>query len=404
MSIRTGRSRTRRASTHASVCKDEVRARGHKSRRDRAIHDAFTQLQSRGDPWMFDALLRYTRQRSSLLEHRFAQGNPEIVALRNLATYAGEFVRAPVDWPGCDGSPLEVIASLAQFVLGDYPVPTFLASVWFEDARQAEQRWFIRHARGERFRNFDVPIPMTRRMEHEFLASPDHLGFEPALRRAEVRAFGGSDDLARSICATGMGRDLSESVFWRTVVRFFIREEERLDLSDVGPVYDYLRRLRFEGTPDHAPAEPEFSIAGRTLASMLRRVAAWHRLLATERSGFRRWESRVHAPAVLDTADDAVSWEVVALTNSAILQTEGRRMHHCVASYASACIRGESRIFSLRRRTEAGARSIMTLEVDIETNAIVQARGFRNRIASGEPLRWIEKWAGQVGLRVNLNY
>ncbi len=59
----------------------------------------------------------------------------------------------------------------------------FLTSSWysFEDTAADEKRgWFIAHAHGASIRSLNLPIVMTRKMEHIFLASPDHLPIEPA--------------------------------------------------------------------------------------------------------------------------------------------------------------------------------------------------------------------------------
>jgi hypothetical protein len=50
----------------------------------------------------------------------------------------------------------------------------FLASSWYstEDAAADKKRgWFVAHARGASFRSLNLPIVMTRKMEHIFLAS-----------------------------------------------------------------------------------------------------------------------------------------------------------------------------------------------------------------------------------------
>ncbi|MFP6645094.1 MAG: PcfJ domain-containing protein [Candidatus Latescibacterota bacterium] len=46
---------------------------------------------------------------------------------------------------------------------------------------------------------------------------------------------------------------------------------------------------------------------------------------------------------------DARQWTVQELRTSALLQVEGRMMHHCVGSYTRRCINGEVSIWSLRR-------------------------------------------------------
>ena len=93
-------------------------------------------------------------------------------------------------------------------------------------------------------------------------------------------------------------------------------------------------------------------------------------------------------------------WQLLELTNGAQLRTEGAALHHCVASYADRCWRGTSRIWSLRVRRGDNVRHVMTIEVDVKRRAVVQARGWRNRAASGKALRLLQDWALRERLRL----
>ena len=80
--------------------------------------------------------------------------------------------------------------------------------------------------------------------------------------------------------------------------------------------------------------------------------------------------------------------------------TEGTALHHCVASYADRCWRGASRIWALRVRRGEKVRHVLTVEVDIKRRAVVQARGWGNRVASGKPLRLLQDWTARERLRL----
>jgi hypothetical protein len=59
--------------------------------------------------------------------------------------------------------------------------------------------WFIAHARGASFRSLNLPIVMTRNMEHILLASHDHLAIEYAIRRAELLALGAPAEVVQAV-------------------------------------------------------------------------------------------------------------------------------------------------------------------------------------------------------------
>ena len=154
---------TRSFHRHTRVCRDALVRRaldGLHARRD--IQDAFRTLlavvSGRSD------LGRVAPDRDRAL--------PYLDALVNLARYHREATGDPYAWPGASGHPLAVVHSLAGHLLARYPVPRFLASVWF-GADTIEERnrrnWFVQHGRGRAFRTLTLPLAMTRRMEHAFL-------------------------------------------------------------------------------------------------------------------------------------------------------------------------------------------------------------------------------------------
>ncbi len=133
---------------------------------------------------------------------------------------------------------------------------------------------------------------------------------------------------------------------------------------------------------------------GRTLAGVLERSARWHadqgRIAAAVASvpGGRANSFRWEAGLPPDTRDGV---EVVPLTTAGELADEGRSgtnadgtdgLWHCVGNYASACVRGDSRILSLRLAGSDGASArLSTAEVSMAPGdglRVVQHRGLRN--------------------------
>jgi hypothetical protein len=106
--------------------------------------------------------------------------------------------------------------------------------------------WFVAHSRGASFRSLDLPIVITRRMEHIFLASQDHLPIEHAMRRAELLALGASDEIVRAVMSTRLASDLRNGEFWRTVWMFLIANADDLDSAQIGPLIDYIQAVRHD--------------------------------------------------------------------------------------------------------------------------------------------------------------
>lgn len=89
---------------------------------------------------------------------------------------------------------------------------------------------------------------------------------------------------------------------------------------------------------------------------------------------------------------DGESWTFHELTSGRELAEEGEAMHHCVGSYAGACVAGLSAIFTLKSN---GIRTI-TAEIDPRSKMLRQARGSCNRILTPSEHQIIHKWMEEV--------
>ena len=392
--------------------------RHHRQQTDRAISQAYARLASDAIALAtFHELLHCVRNRARrLLDAPVVNGHhPGIEALVNLSRYRWAHGRAVADWTGTSASWRPAVCSLAQHVIGTYTVPAFLAASWYatDDPYAGSKReWFVAHARGASFRSLDLPIDMTRKMEHIFLMSRDHLAIEHAMRRAELLALGAADELVRAVLATGSATDLGNGAFWRTVWMFLIANARAIDLAQVGPMIDFVQAIRHERvaveTPDgivlRDPPQPSFSMKGRTVQSMRRLMQDWHRSLGLANGGLTWAPSPLQPMMIEEPSQDPSAppsvWQMMELTNGAQLRTEGTALHHCVASYADRCWRGASRIWALRVHQGESVRHVLTVEVDMKRRAVIQARGWANRVASGKPLRLLQEWTARERLRL----
>jgi hypothetical protein len=391
--------------------------RHHKQQTDRTISHTYKRLA--GDvraSMTFRELLGRVRQSApSVLAAPVVDGHHlGVEALANLSLRRDVWVRRLASWRGSSASWQAAVCSLADHLVCRYPVPRFLAAAWYATGALAEAKreWFVAHARGTRVRSLDLPIAMTRRMEHIFLASPDHLSIDLALRRAELIALGASDEIVRAVCKTPLSSDLRHGDFWRTVWLFLIANAAAIEPSQIEPLIDFVQAIRHErvavetaqGIIVHDPPQPAFSMRGRTAPSMLRLMNDWHHSLAHAHGGLTWHPAPVQPMLVeepsLDPSAPPKVWQLTELTNGEQLREEGAALRHCVASYAHRCWEGGSRIWSLRVLRGQRVRRVLTIEVDLRRRMIVQARGWRNRRAGGKPLRLLQEWSARERLRM----
>jgi hypothetical protein len=336
-------------------------------------------------------------------------GNTLLEGLLALARRHADWLRPVADWRPDTRNARRQFGSLARHLLTCYPVPDFMDAAWFEgDTPQARrhQDWFLWIGLGANIRTADVPLHLTKRMAHEFLEAPDHLPIEAALRYGQVLGLGGDEHLARAVIATRLGEMTEEEPFWVSVLHFFVNNP-MLDSACIGPIVDYVHHRREE------PEQVEFSMKGRTVASLLRLVEEWHRELAREtRKRPVEWEaSGIGGFHLLEEGQEGSRrWTIHEIRTDKELKDEGRDLRHCVASYARSCSNGQTSIWSMQvEECRTGARRrVMTIAVQNIHMTITQARGRCNKLPGdryasprlNEAPAILRQWAKQEGLAV----
>jgi hypothetical protein len=160
-----------------------------------------------------------------------------------------------------------------------------------------------------------------------------------------------------------------------------------------------------------------FSLSGRTIVSLVALVNEWHRDLRREREARNRRDWNTIGKHITTTErwqglgiakfkyqQDDLIWTVSELKTTQELLNEGRKMKNCVASYDYKCVTGQCSIFSVSHWYEINrlSDSIATLEVDIKTKALIQAKGKCNSKVTDKTMNVITRWARENGIKIKL--
>ncbi len=292
----------------------------------------------------FSGLVHHVRAFGSMLRPAGLTGRPGWLdaarIVRGLAALSLEcryWRSAPETWLPFTDAPMVQFLSLAAHVFGGHEAPACLVSAWFSEP--------------------DAAV-LQHRMWFRHLAAGHNL----------------------------RGLQLPIEVT-KPMVRFFLEAPSHLGVNQALA----WSRLRASGIEPRAALDrvaPERQ-ARRELPSQ--QTNSWKptglRGYGHTENYAREWHARI--------------WEIREIVDFEDLEIEGSTLHHCVAIYVESYRRGESSMWSLSCTDHRGAaRRNLTIEVDLRTRTIVEARGKWNRNPSAPARRIMLAWAKQERLSV----
>lgn len=146
-----------------------------------------------------------------------------------------------------------------------------------------------------------------------------------------------------------------------------------------------------------------FSFAGRTVGSVMNLSNEWHAEAQRQRViktlGVQEWEGLPFNDFSFE--NNQYSYNITQLCSAKDLLNEGRKMHHCVSSYASSASSGHCGIFNVSRFDKKcySLESTATLEIN-SSGALVQARAAWNKDVDRASMKIIKMWAANNNIRM----
>ena len=352
-------------------------------------------------------LLLYLEENSELLKDE-----TYIEGIAAIANHAENWIRPLETWQVKSHNRDRQFAELARHLFAEYHVPTFMERVWFTE-NETYQNWYKHIGAGQNIRTApDIPTLLTKKMAHHFLQAPKQYTVEEALRWGQVHALGGDKRLADALRGTRLIGDFGNDDFWLNVFRFFIANP-MLDVSHVHPIIDFIWNQKFEDqhifvergvAQNIGPAQPNFSMRGRTPDTLLCQVDEWHTELGREtRMGNLQWQhsdiGEFHLRQGSKEKRNLKFWHIRELLSTSELSDEGRRMGHCVRTYAKSCHAGQKSIWTMEMEDADGRHKVLTIEVLLADKVIQQVRGRRNRLPTFGEKAILDRWAAQEKLK-----
>lgn len=345
------------------------------------------------------------------------EGDTYLEAIALIASHSSSWLRTIEEWKPTTRNTQRQFASLLRHLFAKFDdLPLFFDKVWFTHRGKAaaeSRRWYLHVGRGKSIRECDLPIPCTKKMAHHFMQAPADVTVSQAIRWGQVHALGGDERLTRAVFGSRLANAFDHDDFWSTVLGWFIANP-MLDRAHCGPIIDYLYHQRFVPervfigpgqNEETAAPQPQLSMRGRTPETLLRQVNQWHGRLATSNTHqVRQWQPcgirEFEFTEGSEQGRNLKVWTVRELLGSKALVAEGRQMKHCVATYASSCVRGACSIWTMEVESFQSVTKALTLEVRNNSLTICQARGKANRLPTDKERGVLTRWAALAGLKI----
>jgi PcfJ-like protein len=299
---------------------------------------------------------------------------------------------------------------LVRFCFVRFPVASHLERAWIDavrtlapharDPARAEHdhalpdfcHWYIVAAQGGSLYKQVAHSFLSKRETHHFLSTPDDVNScQQAVWYALARAQGADLGTTLRIAQSRLAQSPITWSFGKDIARFFARHP--MTIAEMNDLLDFFRASK--------EADDDFSLSGRGVDALRRRMRQWHRELRQRQfvcGG--SWQGSPLPDVAYEAGNEEkrAIWRFRQIKTGNDLFAEGRRMHHCVVTYKSACISGHISIWSLTCEFPLGQlnRSV-TLEVR-QDGAIVQCRGFANRLPHANEVAMVRRWANDHGL------
>lgn len=319
-----------------------------------------------------------------------------IEALANIASFGNKFVRGLATWEKDTLAVESQMSSLIRHCFALYEVPAFLENVFYEE-NKIHMFWYVQLGRGESVLDLKgFPVRFTRKMAHEFKKVPAYYDMGKAIRYAQAKGYGASNDMAETIAWSTLAEHFENEEFWSKVVKF-LAGHETLPYGEVQEVLFYIHNKYEENK--------SYSVKGRNWESLVKQSNEWHveyrkRIAALNRADWNPSGIGGYGELV-ETESETVMYTIIELTNSEALYEEGYEMSHCVAEYEYECTQGTSAIFSLRKKEAEETTILATIEVALEYKAIVQAKAKYNEAISSEAESILFEWAKKEKLELD---
>ena len=294
------------------------------------------------------------------------------------------------------------LLSLISHLFEEYPMPKVFKTLWFnKENKDHGIELYLDLCMGnsaykamKNYANQKGTSELTKKQVHKFMNSRHDNVFEVAYKKMFLIENKVSKEFL-NIATTG---NWACSLIDLAMVKDYlllVQKETLFDKSQVLPLWDYIVYIRRQMNNENK----QFVLKNRSIQKLLNDMHEWHAKLSKSKDSSYWNGNEVIKPYVyedLEKSPDA--YYIKELTTAKELIEEGRKLSHCVASYAGSCKRGHCSIWSFYKDTFGSKKKLITLEV-VGDLTLVQCRGKGNRLPNDSEWYHINNWLKENGLK-----
>lgn len=339
-----------------------------------------------------------------------------IEAIFRICAYQSKWIRQPETWSSANPqeSAREQFIDLLNHLFNRYPIPKPLASAWLARGEliSPERELYCEIAAGKSLRktlqNRKSPA-ISAKAAHLISKAPIHYTFNQAIRFGQLAAVNAPPQLIEAVINSAICDDFKNDNIWQPLITMIISNQKDFDPTLLNSMIDYIRHEIY--------INGEFRLKGRTLKELQRTVIksiaemihmaesyghnyTQNKIMLDDRvreAVFRltskRWSIHPKISEPYEFQDHRSNWKIVELNTQQDLITEGKILHHCIATWGHRCQKGEFHIFSLRRWDEH--KNIWDPHATLAVTPggkIHEVRSVRNTYVNRREQRVIDQW------------
>jgi hypothetical protein len=325
-------------------------------------------------------------------------------------------------WEPKRNDPIKQLYSIIDHLFCKYEVPKFLYKGFYNDQNSNRNsnvdhkmiELLIHIGSGESFKKFkQAPkLKLNNKVYHHLFTTPEGISYFEAFRRAQILSMGGDECLVNTFLDSRLKLSDSENndEFWVSVIQFFV-SHPMVEPLKVKEILDYINNQKYQrryiNNVWENPVQPNFSMKGRTVDSLIRSSDEWHKIqaqAATRAPVIRRG----YTPVIRDykwirsdikgynynSSNNKDFYDIIEMLSSEELRDLSHSQRNCVYSYASSCADGRCKIFTLRLNREP------LLTIEVRGYSLVQIKGKANTNPKESEMRHVRRWADNERLNI----